>query len=143
MGSFQTPEVTHEENWWQIVQLAYTQLYLSRDACQLIPKSWERYLPKFKQYNKDTIADEVSPSLAQRYFPKIIDQIGTPAHEVKRIKPGKGRENGDGQEKRSVKPIIFKSKKNNQPPEQKQPPTDIHGFEKQLNMLNPPPKKNG
>ena len=23
---FQTPKVSHEENWWQIVQLAYTQL---------------------------------------------------------------------------------------------------------------------
>nr|MBC8553938.1 hypothetical protein [Candidatus Brocadiales bacterium] len=91
MGSFQTPEVTHEENWWQIVQLAYTQLYLSRDSCQLIPKPWERNLPKFKQYNKNTIVDEVSPSLAQRHFPNILDQIGTPAHEVRRTSPFKVR----------------------------------------------------
>jgi hypothetical protein len=37
MTAFQTPEVYREENWWQIVQLAYTQLWIlsayMRSAC--------------------------------------------------------------------------------------------------------------
>ena len=28
MNSYQTPDVGHEENWWEIVGLAYAQLYI-------------------------------------------------------------------------------------------------------------------
>ena len=30
LTAYQTPEVQHEENWWQIVCLAYVQLWLAR-----------------------------------------------------------------------------------------------------------------
>ncbi len=136
MASFQTPDVIHEEKWWQIVQLAYTQLYLSRDLCQLIPNPWERYLPKFKQPVEEDMTATVSPSLAQRYFPKILEQIGTPAKDVRKVKPGIGREEGDKQEKRTVSPIIFKTKKG-KAKEQKNDPNEIQGFEKQKNSPKP------
>ena len=138
MDSFQTPDLIHEEKWWQIVQLAYTQLYLSRDICQLVPNRWERYLPKFKQLFEADAMNPVSPSLAQRYFPKILEQIGTPALGVRNVKPGKGREEGDTQEKRSIQPIIFKSKKAKNKAQEKTP-GNIQGFEKQHDI--PKPKK--
>ncbi len=140
IGSFQTPDVTHEENWWQIAQLAYTQLYLSRDICQLIPRPWERYLPEFKGNAENSIVSQASPSLTQRSFSKILDEIGTPAHEVRKTKPGKGRKKGDKQEKRTVKPIVFKNKKSkdeSKTDKQKRPSADIQGFEKQLKRLKP------
>ena len=140
IGSFQTPDVTHEENWWQIAQLAYTQLYLSRDICQLIPRPWERYLPEFKGNAENSIVSQASPSLTQRSFSKILDEIGTPAHEVRKTKPGKGRKKGDKQEKRTVKPIVFKNKKSkdeSKTDKQKRPSADIQGFEKQLERLKP------
>ena len=68
MDRFQTPDLVHEENWWQIVQLAYTQLYLSRDICQRVPNPWERYLPKFKPAPEEDVTGTVNPSLAQRYL---------------------------------------------------------------------------
>lgn len=136
MASFQTPDLIHEEKWWQIVQLAYTQLYLSRDICQLVPKPWERYLPKFKQPCERDTAETVSPSLAQRYFPKILEQIGTPARDVRTVKPGTGREDGDIQEKRVVHPIIFKSPKAKNK-EQKKTPDNIQGNGIQQNISKP------
>lgn len=136
MDGFQTPDVIHEEKWWQIVQLAYTQLYLSRDICQLIPNPWERYLPRFKQPVEEDIPANVSPSLAQRYFPKILEQIGTPAKDVRKVKPGTGREEGDKQEKRTVSPIIFKTPKEKNK-EQKNASDKIQAFEKQQNSPKP------
>jgi ribosomal 50S subunit-recycling heat shock protein len=136
MASFQTPDVNHEEKWWQIVQLAYTQLYLSREICQLIPNPWERYLPRFKQAVDEDIAATVSPSLAQRYFSKILEQIGTPAKDVRKVKPGTGREEGDKQEKRTLSPIIFKTPKVKNK-EQKKDPGKIQVFEKQQNSSKP------
>jgi len=136
MASFQTPDLIHEEKWWKIVQLAYTQLYLSRDICQLIPNPWERYLPKFKQPIKEDITTIVSPSLAQRYFPKILEQIGTPARDVRKVKPGTGRKEGDKQEKRTVSPIIFKTPKVKNK-EQKNDPDKILAFEKRQNSTKP------
>ncbi len=110
MDSFQTPELVHEENWWQIVQLAYVQLYLSRDLCELIPNPWERYLPKFKQATIEGMTDRIGASCTQRNFAKVLEQIGTPAADVRKVKPGKGREPGETQVKRSDKPLLFKKK---------------------------------
>ena len=129
MASFQTPDVIHEEKWWQIVQLSYTQLFLSRDICQLVPNPWECYLPKFKQLMEAETINTVSPSLAQRYFHKVLEQIGTPAKDVRKVKSGTGREAGDKQEKRVVHPIIFKTKKAKNK-EKKKKQDNIQGFGK-------------
>jgi len=136
MAGFQTPDVIHEEKWWQIVQLAYTQLFLSRDICQLVPRPWERYLLKFKELLETETINTVSPSLAQRYFHKILEQIGTPAKDVRKTKPGSGREAGDKQEKRAVHPIIFKSKKAKNK-EQKKKQDNLQGFGKQQDIPKP------
>ncbi len=136
MAGFQTPDVIHEEKWWQIVQLAYTQLFLSRDICQLVPRPWERYLPKFKQLLEAEIINTVSPSSAQRYFSKILEQIGTPAKDVRKTKPGSGREAGDKQEKRTVHPIIFKGKKAKNK-KQKKKQDNLQGFGKPQDVPNP------
>ena len=46
--SNQTPDVDHEQSWWKLSSLAYTQLYFARDTVPLLPKEWERYLPSYK-----------------------------------------------------------------------------------------------
>ena len=138
MAGFQTPDVIHEEKWWQIVQLAYTQLFLSRDICQLVPNPWERYLPRFKQLMETDTIKMVSPSLAQRYFSKILEQIGTPAKGVRDTKPGTGRKEGDKQVKRPVHPTIFKNKKvKDKEKEKKGVHNNIQGFGKQQNIPKP------
>ncbi|MEW6296093.1 MAG: transposase, partial [Candidatus Diapherotrites archaeon] len=74
MAAYQTPEVEHEENWWQIVSLVSVQLYLARHLAQAMPNSWEKYLSTFKS---DKMV--ASPTRTLRDFGRIIGQIGTPA----------------------------------------------------------------
>ena len=78
--AYQTPDVSRSENWWQITQLAYVQLWLARKLAISLPKPWERHLPQFK-------TGEVSPSMVQRDFGRIIQQIEpTPALPKRRGK---------------------------------------------------------
>ncbi|MEG4887665.1 hypothetical protein QUA82_12205 [Microcoleus sp. F8-D3] len=72
MGSFQTPEVEHEENWVQLTLLAYIQLWAARDVASVLPRPWEKYHHKKTNYS-------VTPSLVQRDFYRIIRRTGTPA----------------------------------------------------------------
>lgn len=104
MNAYQTPDVAHEENWWQIVQLAYQQLWLARSLAQGLPKPWERYLP---QANPDL----ASPSATQRDFGRIIRQIGTPARAPKPRGNSPGRAPGQRQKPRTRHPVIKKGTK--------------------------------
>jgi len=105
----QTPDTKHEEVWWQIAMMSYTQLYLARNIAQNMPKPWERTLPTFK-----SPAKEKSPTQVQNDFLRIIQEIGTPARPPKPRNKSKGRQKGDLQIKRKRYPIVSKKKK---PPE--------------------------
>lgn len=72
LTAFQTPATEREEAWWQLVHLAYAQLWLARDLVVALPRPWERNLPAIQ-------ARQISPTLVQRDFGRIIRQIGTPA----------------------------------------------------------------
>lgn len=87
LTSFQTPEAVREESWWQLSHLAYAQLWLSRHLAYNLPRPWERNLPSMK-------TRQMSPSLVQRDFGRIIRQIGTPAKPPKRRGNSPGRREG-------------------------------------------------
>ena len=61
LDAYQTPETAHEENWWTIVQLAYLQLWFAREEAGSLPRSWERYLPRFQKGHTASASPE-SPS---------------------------------------------------------------------------------
>jgi hypothetical protein len=105
MDSFQTPTVRHEENWWQLTQLAYVQLYLARDLATPIPHPWERYLPEQREPSIS------SPSQTLRSFPKIIGSVGTPAVSPTPRGQSPGRLLGNLQPHRPNAPVIYKSTK--------------------------------
>lgn len=104
MNAYQTPDVEHEENWWQIVQLAYLQLWLARSLAQTLPKPWERYLP----HPNPQVA---SPSTTQRDFGRILRQIGTPARAPKPRGNSPGRAPGQRPKPRMRHPVIKKGMK--------------------------------
>jgi hypothetical protein len=106
MTDYQTPEVQHEENWWQITQLAYVQLWLSRNLAESMPTPWERYLPQFQT---QTETQEASPSMVQRDFSRIIQEIGTPAKVPKPRGKSPGRTKGAQQKPRQRRKVIRKS----------------------------------
>jgi len=99
LTSYQTPDVEHEENWWQIVGLAYTQLWLARSLVEQFPRPWERYLPQ----SKTRLA---SPSAAQRGFGRIIRQLGTPTHPPKLRGYSPGRATGVRLRPRERAPVV-------------------------------------
>jgi hypothetical protein len=108
MASYQTPDVEHEENWMQIMALAYMQLWLARDLAEALPRPWERYLPEAKR-------ETASPSTVQRDFGRIIRQIGTPAEPPKPRGKSSGRAKGERQQPRQRHPVIKKAKKASKP----------------------------
>jgi len=101
MASYQTPDVEHEENWMQIMALAYMQLWLARDLAEALPRPWERYLPEAKR-------ETASSSTVQRDFGRIIRQIGTPARPPKPRGNSLGRAKGEKQPPRKRRPVIKK-----------------------------------
>lgn len=102
MAAYQTPEVEREENWWQIVQRAYVQLWLARTLAEALPNPWERYLPQAK-------AGQVSPSTVQRDFERIIGQIGTPSQPPKRRGNSQGRAKGVKMPARKRQAVVKKT----------------------------------
>ena len=105
MSSYQTPDVEHEQNWWEIVGLAYAQLYVSAPLAQDLPRPWERYLPEFKKPKQEKLS---SPSMVQRDLPRIIRQIGTPALLPKPRGKSPGRIKGYSPGKRERLALIIK-----------------------------------
>lgn len=112
MASNQTPDVSHEELWWQLCCLAYVQLFLASGIVPSIPQSWERYLPEYKDKGeRDDLLDVSAPSKTQRGFANVLNTLGTPATKpVPRGNP-KGRSQGETQPKRNHHDVIFKGSK--------------------------------
>lgn len=107
--AYQTPDVTHEENWWHLTSLAYVQLYLARQDVSLLPKKWESYLPAYQK--QDEPLTTATPSQTQRGFGDVLKQIGTPAKPCRPRGNPKGRSTGEKQAKRQAHAIIFKGKR--------------------------------
>ena len=105
MNKIQTPDVSHEEAWWQLVLIAYVQLYLAREMAENTIRPWEKYSPALRAY-----LSEKSPTQTQRDFIRIIREIGTPAQPPKPRNKSSGRQRGDRQIKRTLHPAIIKKK---------------------------------
>ncbi len=106
MSSYQTPELDHEENWWHLTTLAYCQLFLAAPLANRLPRPWES-----KIISNSSSPFPLSPSVVQRDFTRIIQQIGTPAKAPKLRGISKGRRGGVKLPPRKTLKVIFKSKK--------------------------------
>jgi len=102
LADFQTPEVQHEEHWWQLVHIAYAQLWMTRHLADVLPNPWERYLPAMKKRL-------TSPTLVQRDFERIIRQLGTPAQPPRPRVISPGRRKGTKLPKRPRQKVVVKS----------------------------------
>lgn len=101
LDDFQTPDDTREEAWWQLVHVAYLQLWVARHLVQSLPRPWERNLPTMK-------ATRISPSLAQRGFERIIRQFGTPAKAPKARGNSPGWTSGRKRKPRKRHKVVLK-----------------------------------
>jgi len=105
MDAYQTPDVEHEENWWEIVGLSYIQLWAAARIAQTHLRPWERYLP-IAQVKKPDLS---SPSMVQRDMERIIARFGTPAKSPKPRGKSPGRQKGYSLGRRNRYSVIKKS----------------------------------
>ena len=101
LTSAQTPDTPHEQTWWQLVHLAYAQLWMARSLVQLLPRPWERSLPAVR-------SELISPSLVQRDLTQLITQFGTPAQSPKPRGYSPGRPKGTQLPPKPRLKIVFK-----------------------------------
>jgi hypothetical protein len=104
LTAYQTPETEREAQWWQVVHLAYDMLWTARHLAHHVPQPWERYLPTAKQ-------QAVSPSMVQRDFARLIQQLGTPAQAPKPRGNSSGRPAGTKLPPRPRPKVVVKGKK--------------------------------
>lgn len=109
LADFQTPDTEREEAWWQVVHIAYAQLWLARDVAEALPRPWERNLPSIQ-------ARQISPTLVQRDFGRIIRQIGTPAQPPKVRGISAGRRKGVRLPRRPRQKVVVKGHQQAQAP---------------------------
>jgi len=112
LDAYQTSELPHDEQWWQLCLLAYNQLYMGKSLALKKPKPWEKYLPAYRE-GTDTTADIATPSQTQRDFSRLLDDIGTPARICVPRGRNSGRKKGQCTGKKPEQPVIFKSGKSN------------------------------
>lgn len=110
LSDYQTADVAHEENWWNLCALAYNQLYLAKSLVSQLPKPWEKYLPEYtnttNKPNKIT-----TPSQTQRGFETLLETVGSPAAPCVPRGKSPGRAKGETGPRREDQDIIFKTKK--------------------------------
>jgi len=109
LSGFQTPDTEREEAWWQLVHIAYAQLWLARELVVALPRPWERNLPAIQ-------ARMISPTLVQRDFGRIIRQIGTPAQPPKVRGISAGRRKGTRLPPRPRQKVVVKGHQQAQAP---------------------------
>lgn len=104
LTAFQTPDTAREEHWWHIVHVAYAMLWMARHLAHYLPRPWERYAPAAQQR-------EISPTLVQRDFARLIQQLGTPAHPPQPRGNSPGRPPGTELPPRPRPAVVVKGKK--------------------------------
>jgi hypothetical protein len=109
MNSYLTPDTEHEENWFQLTLIAYVNLWAARNLAACFPRDWEKYLPLFKAHN-------ITPSVVQNDFYRIISALGIQAVSPKPRGFSPGRVKGQFQPKRPQHQVIKKGKKYQQSP---------------------------
>ena len=102
LDRYQTPCVEHEEHWWQLVCLAYIQLWLAAPLAVWLPRPWERYAVT------EAARAVPGPGPVQRQFERIIRQLGTPARLPKRRGNSPGRAPGHCPGRRPRQLVVFK-----------------------------------
>ncbi len=102
MARSQTPDTRHEENLSSITMLSYVMLYLTRELASETRRRWDGRSRVLKNRT-------ISPTLVQRDYRRIIQEIGTPARFPKTRGKSPGRRSGDVVQCRLPAPVIRKS----------------------------------
>jgi hypothetical protein len=104
MNAYLTSDTSYEENWMNLILIAYIQLWNARNLAVCVPRPWEKYLPNFRE-------GKITPSAVQRDFYRIISTIGLNGNYPKPRGFSSGRKKGETQLKRPRYQVIKKNQK--------------------------------
>ena len=109
LDSYQTPDVQHQDNWLEIVGLAYWLLWAASKEAQPCMYKWQKYDPYYKNRVKYDLTP--TPSEVQRQLPFIILSFKQ-APFIPKVKiKSEGRKKGQLQTKRKRYKVVYKGKK--------------------------------
>lgn len=109
MDAYQTPELEHQDNWMEIVGLAYWLLWAARPEAVPCVYKWQKYDPYYKSRVDNGLSQ--TPSEVQRQLKSIILAFEqTPFLPKLQIK-SRGRKKGQTQPKRERHKVVYKGKK--------------------------------
>lgn len=109
MDSYQTPDVQHQDNWMEIVGLAYWLLWVARQEATHQVHKWQQYDPYYKNRVKYQLPP--TPSEVQRQFRFFILSFEQAPFRPKLKIKNEGRKKGDKQPKRQRHKVVKKGKK--------------------------------
>lgn len=109
MDSYQTPDAQHQDNWMEIVGLAYWLLWVTSQEATHQVRKWQQYDP----YHKNRVKYQLSPtpSEVQRQLQTIILSFEQDPFIPKLKIKSEGRQKGDTQVKRQRYKVVRKAKK--------------------------------
>ena len=109
LDQFQTPELENQQNWLQIVDLAYWLLWVAKEEAGHQAKKWQQYDPRFQQRKENQLPP--SPSVVQQQLAAIILSFEQDPFRPKVQIKGEGRAKGTTFKKRPPQPVKKKGKK--------------------------------
>lgn len=127
LTKYQTPSVEHEEVFFMLCLIAYSQLYLARNDAELVLTKWEQYGYDHNECGASTL----SPAKVQRSFQSVLASTSTPAKISKKRGVNSGRKTRESAGSRANNDIIFKTQ-----PSKLKPCMKLSGFEKKDKISN-------
>jgi len=114
LAKYQTPDIEHLENWFEIVKHSYWLLYLSRKEGENIVHKWEKYLAQYKNQDVKDPENQLvkNPTQTQRAMPGIICPFAKKHLIPKTRNKSSGRKTGEKQPPRKRYEVGKKGKKN-------------------------------
>ena len=109
MDSYQTPDIQHQDNWMQIVGLAYWLLWVASQEARPCVYKWQKYDPYYKNRVKYNLRP--TPSEVQRQLPFIILSFEQDPFIPKVNIKSEGRKKEQLQPKRKRHKVVYKGKK--------------------------------
>ena len=70
LNNYYSPEVEREKNWVELVFLSYVNLWAARNLSQVVVPQWQKYEQK-------KMPSQITPSMVQRDYKRIIRTFGT------------------------------------------------------------------
>jgi hypothetical protein len=114
LNKLQSPDITHQDRWLKIVQIAYWLLYTASQEIETIDiPIWQKYLKENKKDDtNDNLKKTATLSQTQKSIHRLFCTFDPKPFLPQKCKKGKGRAIGTIMPKKTKQPILKKGQNN-------------------------------